>query len=118
MSVLNEVLKASVKKNIPTEYQSVVISNLSPLVDKFVTAENVEKFVEHVAAMLGAQDNLVAIWKSTSDMKTGDQVAADAQANLEQSAAMVNDNLETNRTVGVALTNIATMALLIGLKLV
>lgn len=118
MSILSEVLKASVEKNIPTEYQSVVISNLSPLVDKFVTAENIEKFVEKIAAMLGAHDNLVAIWKSTSDMKTEDQVAADAQANLEESAAMVNENLETNRSIGSALTNIATMSLLIALKLV
>jgi len=115
MSVLNEVLQASVEKYINTKYQALVISEVSPVLDRLLTPENVEKAVQKFGEFFGAVENLAEAWNSLSGLKTEAEVAADAQATLEESANMVNKNAENNRAIGSAITNIATGAALIAL---
>ena len=115
MSILNVALQLAVEKYIDGKYQSLIISNVSPVVNVLATEENIVLFVRKIASILDAQDDLASMWLAVSGMKTEDQVTADAQANLEESAAMVSKNTEVNKAIGTALTNIFSGALLIGL---
>jgi hypothetical protein len=117
MNELNEILQKEVQEQVPERYQAFAIQQLSPLLDK-LTAENIAAWVKKIAALCGATENLVAAYESVIELKSEEQLNADTQANIEDMAGQVNANHAANIEARDWLTNCATGAALIALKLV
>lgn len=117
MDELKEILQKEVQDNLPEQYQAFAIQQLSPLLDK-LTAESVAMLVKKIGSLCGAAENLVAAYESVIDLKSEEQLNADAQANIEDMATQVNANHTANVSTRDWITNCATGVALIALKLV